>query len=374
MWGQSISMWGEKGNSFISGFEVYDGTTLVSKSPKFVTATSSPYIDSLLIIGNDTVFYNVSIDSAHPSSLTPHMRLRVKNKTALKIILKSWASSGTVHYWNLTELSNGVGNWGMPFSNFGTGSTSGDTEYGVGQPACTKNVISVAAHSSEIVLTNQTVLTGNLASFSSEGPTIDGRIKPDVSAPGVNVASSISSFTTQSYTAVASTSFNGRNYDFARFSGTSMSGPAVAGVVALMLEANPKLSPQEIKDILQQTARSDDKTGTIPVGGSPEWGHGKVTASEAIREALLLQSVSKTPKDFPLSIYPNPTSGRLHVNLGQSLEKVDFQLSNAQGQIIQNWSFHSVDHVVLDISNANGLYYLKVKSKVTQKTLLIVHK
>ena len=99
-----------------------------------------------------------------------------------------------------------------------------------------------------------------------------------------------------------------------------------------------------------------------------------MTASEAIREALLLQSLFKTPIDFPLSIYPNPTSGRLYVNLGQSMEKVDFQLSNAQGQIIQSWSFNSIDHVVLDISNAKGLYYLNVTSKMIQKTLLIVHK
>ena len=374
MWGQSISMWGTVEKSFVVGFDVFNGSTLVMKSPRYETSSSKAFVDSILIIGNDTVFYNLSVDSAHPLNLKPHIRLRIKNNSPLKVVLKSWATSGTVHYWNLTELSNGAGNWGMPFSLFGAASTGGDTEYGIGQPACTQSVISVAAHSSEVRLLNNTVLTGNIASFSSRGPITDGRMKPDVSAPGVNVTSSISSFTTSSYTPVASTSFNGRNYDFARFSGTSMSAPAVVGVVALMLEANPKLTPEEVKEILKSTARSDDKTGSIPSGGSVTWGWGKVTASNAIREALLVQSLSKSNIDFNLSIYPNPTSNKLTVDLCQMRKSVEIRLSNTQGQIIRKWSFNEVEKVVLDISEAKGLYFLNVTSGNAHKVFQVVLK
>lgn len=87
--------------------------------------------------------------------------------------------------------------------------------------------------------------------------------KPDVSAPGVNVASSISSFTDNNYTLLETVNFKGKEYPFAQFSGTSMSGPATAGVVALMLQANPNLWYNEAKEILQTTAREDVRTGDL---------------------------------------------------------------------------------------------------------------
>ena len=77
------------------------------------------------------------------------------------------------------------------------------------------------------------------ASFSSNGPRYDGVMKPDVAAPGVAIASAISSYTDNSYNSIASIPFNGRTYHFAKFSGTSMASPMVAGVAALVLQANP---------------------------------------------------------------------------------------------------------------------------------------
>jgi subtilisin family serine protease len=96
-------------------------------------------------------------------------------------------------------------------------------------------------------------------------------MKPDIAAPGVNVASSISSFTDASYSTTETITFNGVEYDFAKFSGTSMSSPCVAGIVALLLDANPGLTPFEIKQILQATAREDDETGggeLLPLQGA----------------------------------------------------------------------------------------------------------
>ncbi len=68
------------------------------------------------------------------------------------------------------------------------------------------------------------------------------------------------------------------------YQGTSMSCPFVAGVVALMLEANPELTPVQIRDILIATAGS--RSGT-------QWGAGKVNAEEALRKVLI---------DYPSSV------------------------------------------------------------------------
>src|SRR5690606_5144521 len=126
------------------------------------------------------------------------------------------------HFWNVAELSNDVGNWGLDFKNGLPNTQAGNPEYGIGEPASTKSVISVAAHSTEIRINNN-VYPGDIAYFSSVGPIYTGEIKPDISAPGVNIASSVSSYRTDIGTTMASVTFNGKLYEFSRFSGTSMS-------------------------------------------------------------------------------------------------------------------------------------------------------
>lgn len=82
--------------------------------------------------------------------------------------------------------------------------------------------------------------SGGLASFSSPGPTYDGRIKPEVCALGVNTW--IARLNTQGSPA------------FGPGSGTSFATPLVAGVVALLLEAHPDWTPADVRAALLATA------------------------------------------------------------------------------------------------------------------------
>lgn len=118
---------------------------------------------------------------------------------------------------------------------------------------------------------------GNMADFSSRGPvTVDGsgRMKPDLSAPGVDILSSMP----------------GNTYE--KNSGTSMAGPHVVGVVALLWSANPKLIGQidQTEQILIETAQP--YTGNTAQGcfegGSPNaaYGNGVVDAYAAVKKAL----------------------------------------------------------------------------------------
>lgn len=314
MWGQSIHAWGEVGQSFESGIIVTNSSNAVLvESPFYNTSTTTSYIDTFLVTGTDTIWYNISADAVHPLNQRPQMRLRVKNTdTGLKVLLKSQASSGTVHYWNVTELSNDVGNWGMPFSVAGTGTTAGDNMNGISEPSCSDDVISVAAYSPQYSSSGGNLVGGAIASFSSIGPRYDGIMKPDIAAPGVSIASSISSFTNSSYTSIASVPFNNRTYHFAKFSGTSMASPMVAGVVALILDANPYLMPQQVKDIIMQTAREDNYTQVIPIEGSPKWGAGKINAYAAVQLALLTVGTNEIKQEKKIEIYPNPSSSVLN--------------------------------------------------------------
>ncbi len=314
MWGQSIHAWGEVGQSFESGIIVTNSSNAVLvESPFYNTNTTTAYIDTFLVTGTDTIWYNITADAFHPLNQRPQMRLRVKNTdTGLKVLLKSQASSGTVHYWNVTELSNDVGNWGMPFATAGAGTTAGDNLNGISEPSCSDDVISVAAYAPQYSTSGGNLVGGAIASFSSIGPRYDGVMKPDIAAPGVSIASSISSFTNSTYTSVASIPFNNRTYHFAKFSGTSMASPMVAGVVALILDANPYLMPQQVKDIIMQTAREDNYTQVIPIEGSPKWGAGKINAYAAVQLALLTVGTNEVKQEKKIEIYPNPSSSVLN--------------------------------------------------------------
>ncbi|MEY4126542.1 MAG: hypothetical protein RL737_731 [Bacteroidota bacterium] len=335
MWGQSIHAWGEVGHSFSNGIVVKNAsnTTLV-ESPFYSTNNTNNYIDTFLVTGTDTIFYNVAADSAHPLNQKPQMRLRVKcTNTALKILLKSTAIDGTVNYWNVTELTTDVGNWGMPFSYSGTGTTPGDADHGISEPSCSDDVISVAAYAPSYLTPGGASVGGGLASFSSHGPRYDGIMKPDIAAPGVSICSAISSYTDAAYTTIASVSFNNKTYDYAKFSGTSMSGPVVAGVCALILEANPWLSAAQVKQLIKETARTDNFTGVIPALGSPLWGMGKLNAYAAVQEALALVEVPENSLENAWNVYPNPVIERLHFTLVDELPK-ECTVVDAQGKCI----------------------------------------
>ena len=367
MWGQSIHSWGEVGNNFSNGLIITNSSGVVlAESPYYATNTTNTYIDTFLVAGIDTILYNISADAIHPLNNKPQMRLRVKNtNTNLRVLLKSIADTGIVHYWNLTELTNNVGNWGMAFTAVGSGTTSGDNFNGIGESACSDDVISVAAYASQYSASNGALVGGGLASFSSQGPRYDGVIKPDIAAPGVAVISSISSFTDAAFTSFGSVDFNGRTYHFAKLSGTSMSSPMVAGVAALILDANPYLSARQVKEIIMETARQDNITGVIPNEGSIKWGAGRVNAYAAVQLALQTIGLEAKENELDWSIFPNPVVNELHFTLVEELpDKIE--IINSNGQIfwkpIANGKLN-----VSELSPGNYFIRMKIDGKIQQE-------
>ena len=110
---------------------------------------------------------------------------------------------------------------------------------------------------------------GQLVSFSSCGPTLDGRIKPDVVAPGHNIISALNSFyykfdgneerkdAVEPMTAYTTEAY-GRTYGMWAQSGTSMASPITAGVIALWLQAKPDLTPEDIQGVIERTSHQPE--------------------------------------------------------------------------------------------------------------------
>jgi subtilisin family serine protease len=136
--------------------------------------------------------------------------------------------------------------------------------------ACGRRTVSVGAF-------EHRVAEFPAADFSSEGETRDGRSKPDVAAPGLDV--------------LAAAAYGGRttpgspwqNSLVTRMSGTSAAAPHVAGLQALMLQAAPGLTAEQAAAIIRQTATPPDGT---PGSWHPQLGYGRIDAAAAIARVL----------------------------------------------------------------------------------------
>ena len=146
------------------------------------------------------------------------------------------------------------------------------------------NTLSAPADAFNVITVGAVTTARQRAFFSSVGPTVDGRIKPDVMALGVN-----------NYTARPGA--GGAGYLNANV-GTSLACPMVAGVCAMILSANGNLSPLQVKEILRNTASNS----TSP---NNQMGYGVVNAWSAVQLAFV--TGTNNPSDFILSQnFPNP--------------------------------------------------------------------
>ncbi len=161
---------------------------------------------------------------------------------------------------------------------------SDSNEYIIATPASVKEAITVGSYNTKLTwidyIGNRQTVTdenpvGDISAFSSLGPCRDGHLKPDLSAPGQTIAAARATVSIPPSGAAEITP-DGLH---ALYGGTSMAAPHVAGTIALLLEADPTLSPADIKMVLQTTATSDNFTGPLP---NPRFGYGKLDAKAAV--------------------------------------------------------------------------------------------
>ena len=146
---------------------------------------------------------------------------------------------------------------------------SGEALYGgVTAPGNAPWVLTVGASSTNGSLTRD---DDAMAGFSSRGPTyLDWAAKPDLVASGVgtiSLSAPNSTFYATRPQALVDGFVSGSDRAYLTLSGTSMAAPVVAGTVALMLQANPALTPNAVKAILQYTAEQRAGYNALTQGG-----------------------------------------------------------------------------------------------------------
>lgn len=154
--------------------------------------------------------------------------------------------------------------------------------------ACATIAFPLAVYDSSFTVGATNATNDGISSFSSRGPVMTNAVegvamqKPDIVAPGVNIRSAT----------------RGSDTSYGVFSGTSMAGPHVAGLVALIISANPDLRGQvsAIEDVITRTAKkliATDACGAISPQQVPNYtfGWGRIDALAAVQRAVELRAI-----------------------------------------------------------------------------------
>lgn len=212
------------------------------------------------------------------------------------------------------------------------------------------------ADADSIISVGAVTASGNYASFSSVGPTSDGRTKPDVCAQGTLV-----------YAAVP-----GKSGYSGTFSGTSASTPFVAGVAAMLLSAHPELTPVQVRDALRNTASNsaspNDSIGwgiinayeALLYNGMVISTEPEVTLTQQNNYSIAVYVISKTP------IYKDSVQLFYSINNGATFTPLAMPLAEILDTATSSGKYSAVIAGVTFGSEVQ--FYIRAVDNVSQKT------
>lgn len=206
----------------------------------------------------------------------------------------------------------------------------------VGTPADAIGILSIGAVDSN----------GDYASFSSRGPTVDGRVKPDVMAQGQSAAYVNSS----------------GNVDFA--SGTSLSSPIIAGAVACLWQSRPGTPNGQIMQIIRESAHLFNNPTNEMGYGIPNFQDAYIALQQLSIQDQLLQ------ENF--AIYPNPVVDVITISFPDTLSTANLELYNVLGVKVLQQRI-AATNPKLDVSNLNsGVYILTISSEGVTNSFKVI--
>lgn len=248
-----------------------------------------------------------------------------------------------------------------------------EPSHNINSPASAPSVICVGATSYRTSYVNYQGKTrtydsgtnGVRAPYSSVGPTMYGRTKPDVMAPGSNIISSYSSYYLENHpdasdidSDVEHFEFNGRTYSWNSNAGTSMAAPCVGGAIALWLQAKPDLTPEDVLKVMEKTSRHYDTTLSYP---NNLYGYGEIDVYAGLLYLLGIDKIAAINRQHTRARTCVDANGALTLELSEaSSHPFRLSLYDVSGRMLQR-------HV---LSGGTNMCELKLPS--TSKGLVIL--
>lgn len=372
-------IWGTPGSDFTVEVALVDPTRKgrIVKTTGEISLNSSTnyyFLDEGTVTDVTVLVSPVVVSESGSPQITIESTVEGLASNRKEAIIVHGQEGATVHMWNAVNnhyfVSGGL-------SDF----TEGDDLYTVGEiGGVGPGVISVGSYDSDstLLLNSQALLpvyqmmtdmgqkfeTGARSSFSSRGPSADGRMKPEVMAPGNVIISGYNSYYTGGALAAEYiepvTDSDGNSYFFEISMGTSQAAPVVTGAVALWLEANPALTPEEIRGVLSRTCDRDQFTTNEP---NNDYGYGKINILAGILDVLhnvsAIEDVTM-PEGERTLVWADPSNQTLCcVAPGAAVATV----YTVSGALVGSYEIASETRTIDTSSWAKGLYIVNVAAQ-----------
>lgn len=212
--------------------------------------------------------------------------------------------------------------------------------------------ISAPADNDSVIAVGAVTGTGTYASFSSRGPTSDGRVKPDVTAQGQAVV------------------FQGETGAFFTGNGTSFSSPLVAGLAACLWQAYPQAKAWDIKNAIIKSASQYTNPDYLKGFGIPNF--------EKAFNILDPEYSEPTENLVRIKLFPNPTSGLLYLEALSDLPGTNnYSITSPEGRTISTGTFSNMNRgeiirLHLPENIRQGFFIVRVISQIkTEQAILL---
>lgn len=377
-----IALYSKKGGYIIKTLDVNNSMTLAGSN--YTNPAYSHDVDfdnafsasSYIIVGKGVNSVNKRAYVTLSISWTRNLSTNSSNDIVPLFIVK-----GTEGQKVLGTVTSDLG-----FSNLDlAGFDNGNAKESINDNATGKNTIAVGAYSSRstfITLSgkvygfNNPDMLEDVASFSSYGSSIDGRTFPNICGPGYPVVSSYSRYYYTNLNLTeddieAKATVNDRDNHWGQMSGTSMSSPFVAGVGAVMLQANPNLTVSEVRNIMMETATKDEYTAK---GDPIQWGAGKINALEAVKKVLSLGSVGEIFADENTRLILTQNGDKQYDVFLAGVDEFNATVYNMSGSAVKTVNFAGNEGTLDASSLSAGVYVVEVKADNAHFTKKIVVK
>ena len=211
------------------------------------------------------------------------------------------------------------------------GNSGADPWRYIGAPADGDSVLAIGAVTSE----------KNPASFSSFGPSADGRIKPNVTAMGQQTALLLSSG------------------DIARSNGTSFSSPVIAGMSACLMQAHPEATAMQVFKAIEQSADQYENPDDSKGFGIPDYLEAHLILARAASNKVVVDSI--------VNVYPNPFIEGLTLEFYSNTEQqIEIEIRKVSGKLLasEKKSVYPLFNNVIQMDNvrrlSSGMYIVNV--------------
>jgi serine protease AprX len=185
-----------------------------------------------------------------------------------------------------------------------------------------------------------------IASFSSVGPSSDGRIKPDVAATGRNA------MCVDTDGAIR------------RCNGTSFSSPITCGMVACLIQSHPTLTMMDIVNSVRQSGHQFNTPDNLYGYGIPN-----ACIADSLLELLeITVGIEDIKSENSFSIYPNPSNGYITISATKSIELIE--IYSMQGKLVKEIKLNNGNSVLLNCSDLKkGIYVVRVNHSSHQRLI-----